>query len=212
MAQQVRSHRSRPIVFTPLVSWYEPGHGRHSRRTQRAHRTWHAGHAIAGRPDARACGVRTPRIGGGAHDRTRRLPELRQEAERESRSLPGWNSRPANRARNPRPRDAASRCSICSTICSAVARPNGARSAAGIGSTFSIVPVVSPSCSHAPDAFNSASVNVSSPSVCASSRTPALMVFLDSPAWNVSVPLRRRVVVARVRVAVARRVVDRHLR
>ena len=52
-----------------------------------------------------------------------------------------------------------------------------------------MVPVASASSSHAPDAFDSASTNVSSPSSCASSSTVTSMVLLDSPAWNVSVPL-----------------------
>ena len=103
--------------------------------------------------------------------------------------MPGRSSRPANRARKPRSRGAAIRCSTCSTTCSAVARPNRASSAAGIRSAFSIVPVASASSSHAPDAFDSARVNVSSPSSCASSSTATSMVFVEAPAANVSVPL-----------------------
>ena len=105
-----------------------------------------------------------------------------------SRSIPGRNSRPANRARKPRSREPAIRSSTCSTTCSAVARPKRASSAAGIRSVFSIVPVASASSSHAPVAFDSASVNVSSPSSCASSSTATSMVFDDSPAANVNVP------------------------
>ena len=106
-----------------------------------------------------------------------------------SRSLPGWNSRPANRARKPRRRGAAIRSSMCSTTCSAVARPKRASSAAGIRSVFSIVPVASPSVSRPLDAFDSRSVSVSSPSSCASSSTATSTVRDDSPAWNESVPL-----------------------
>ena len=116
-------------------------------------------------------------------------PNCDRKPSAKSRSMPGRNSRPANRARKPRSRGAAIRCSTCSTTCSAVARPNRASSAAGIRSAFSIVPVASASSSHAPAAFDSTSTNVSSPSSCASSSTVTSMVLLDSPAWNVSVPL-----------------------
>ena len=106
-----------------------------------------------------------------------------------SRSMPGWNSRPANRARKPRRRGAAIRSSMCSTTWSAVARPMRAKSAAGIRSAFSIVPVVSPSVTTAPDAFDNVSVSVSSPSSYASSSTATSTVPDVSPAWNESVPL-----------------------
>ena len=106
-----------------------------------------------------------------------------------SRSRPGCSSRPANRARKPRRRGAAIRSSMWVTTCSAVARPKRASSAAGIRSAFSIVPVASPSPRFAPEAFDNRRLNVSSPSSCASSSTATAMVFDDSPAANVSVPL-----------------------
>ena len=105
-----------------------------------------------------------------------------------SRSLPGCSSRPANRARKPRCRGAAIRSSMVVTTCSAVARPKRARSAAGIKSLFSIVPVASPSAMSAPLALDSRSVKVSSPSSCASSSTATDTVFRVSPAANDSVP------------------------
>ena len=61
---------------------------------------------------------------------------------------------------SPAPRGAAIRSSMCSTTCSAVARPKRASSAAGIRSVFSIVPVASSSVTTAPDAFDSRSVSV----------------------------------------------------
>ena len=106
-----------------------------------------------------------------------------------SRSLPDRSSRPASRARKPRSRGAAIRSSIVVTTCSAVARLKRAKSAAGIRSAFSIVPVASPSARYAPEAFDSVSVSVSSPSSCASSNTETSIVFDESPAWNESVPL-----------------------
>ena len=74
-------------------------------------------------------------------------------------------------------------------MCSAIARPKRASSAAGIRSVFSIVPVASPSASHAPDTFDSVSVSVSSPSSCASSSTVTSIVPDESPGWNESVPV-----------------------
>ena len=103
--------------------------------------------------------------------------------------MPRRTSRPATRALKPRCRGAAIRSSMYSTTCSAAARLKRTRSAAGIRSVFLIVPVASPSSSHAPDAFDSASVKVSSPSSWASSSTSTEIVFDDSPAWNESVPL-----------------------
>ena len=70
------------------------------------------------------------------------------------------------------------RSSTSWTTCSAVTLPNRARSAAGIRSVFSIVPVASASWSHAPEAFESASVKVSSPSSWESSRTATSIVLL----------------------------------
>ena len=106
-----------------------------------------------------------------------------------SRSMPRRSSRPANRPRNPGSRGACSRSSTCSTTCTAAVRPKRASNARGSGSRFLIVPVASPSDSRPDEAFDSVSVNVSSPSSCASSSTATSMVFDDSPAWNVSVPL-----------------------
>ena len=57
---------------------------------------------------------------------------------------------------------------------------------------FLIVPVASPSVTRAPDAFDSRSVSVSSPSSCESSSAATSTVFDDSPARNVSVPLAAR--------------------
>ena len=107
-----------------------------------------------------------------------------------SRSIPRRSSRPANRPRKPGSRGACSRSSTCSTTCTAAVRPNRASSARGSGSRFSIVPVASPSVTRPPpEALDSVSVSVSSPSSCASSSTTTSTVFDDSPAWNVSVPL-----------------------
>ena len=106
-----------------------------------------------------------------------------------SRSLPRCSSRPANRARKPRCRGAAIRSSMWVTTCSAVARPMRASSAAGIRSAFSIVPVASPSATCAPEAFDSRSVSVSSPSSCASSSTLTSIVADEAPRWTESVPL-----------------------
>ena len=106
-----------------------------------------------------------------------------------SRSMPRRSSRPAKRPLKPGSRGAASRSSTCSTTCTAAVRPNRAKRARGSGSRFSIVPVASPSVSRPPEAPDSVSVSVSSPSSCASSSTPTSIVFDDSPAWNVSVPL-----------------------
>ena len=116
-------------------------------------------------------------------------PNCDRKSSAKSRSMPGPTSRPANRARKPGSRGFAIRSSTCSTTCSADARPNRAISAAGSRSAFSIVPVASPSSRRAPDAFDSASTNVSSPSSCASSSTPTSTVLDDSPAANVNVPL-----------------------
>ena len=74
-------------------------------------------------------------------------------------------------------------------MCTAAVRPKRAKSARGSGSRFLIVPVASPSASRPAEAFDSVSVSVSSPSSCASSSTVTSIVFDDSPAWNVSVPL-----------------------
>ena len=52
-----------------------------------------------------------------------------------------------------------------------------------------MVPVASSSVRRPPDTFESDSVNVSSPSSCASSSTATSTVFDDWPVWNVSVPL-----------------------
>ena len=106
-----------------------------------------------------------------------------------SRSSPSRSSRPANRARKPRCRGAAIRSSMWVTTCSAIARPKRAKSAAGIRSVFSIVAVASRSVIGPPEAFDSRSVSVSSPSSCASSSTPTSIVPDDSPAWKESVPL-----------------------
>ena len=57
------------------------------------------------------------------------------------------------------------------------------------GSRFLIVPVASSSVSRPRDAFDSVSVNVSSPSSCESSSTATSIVCDDSPAWKESVPL-----------------------
>ena len=106
-----------------------------------------------------------------------------------SRSCPDCSCWPAKRARKPRRRGAAIRSSMWVTTCSAVARPKRASSAAGIRSAFSIVPVASPSVRCAPEAFDSRSVSVSSPSSCASSSTATSTVRVVSPVWNESVPL-----------------------
>ena len=111
-----------------------------------------------------------------------------------SRSMPGRSARPATRPSMPGARGAASRSSTCSTTCTAAVRPNRASSARGNGSALSIVPVASPSVRCPPDTFDKVSVNVSSPSSCASSSTATVIVRDDSPVWNVSVPLAGRVV------------------
>ena len=51
-----------------------------------------------------------------------------------------------------------------------------------------MVPVASASETRAPAAFDRVSVNVSSPSSCASSSTGTVTVFAVSPAAKVSVP------------------------
>ena len=75
------------------------------------------------------------------------------------------------------------------TTRSAAARPKRASSAAGIRSVFSIVPVASPSATRTPEGLDSRRFIVSSPSSCASSTTATAIVFDDSPASNVRVPL-----------------------
>ena len=119
-------------------------------------------------------------------------PSRRIRPRATSRSMPRRSSRPATRPRNPGSRDASRRSSTCSTTCTAAVRPNRAKRARGIGSWFSIVPVASPSASRPDEAFDSRSVSVSSPSSWASSSTPTSIVFDDSPAPNVSVPLAAR--------------------
>ena len=77
-----------------------------------------------------------------------------------------------------------------STTCEPTVRPNRTIHARGIWSVFSIVPVATPSAITAPDAAESRSVSVSSPSSWASSRTGTETVFSVSPGAKVSSPLR----------------------
>ena len=106
-----------------------------------------------------------------------------------SRSIPRRSSRPATSPRKPGSRGASMRSSMCSTTCTAAVRPKRASSARGSGSRLTIVPVASPSATRPPEAFDSRSVSVSSPSSCESSSTATLIFFDDSPERNVSVPL-----------------------
>ena len=133
--------------------------------------------ACPARPACRSCPCRTPRRPGwprpsaspsGPHpypskrrpsgSRPRGAPPIapidcpnwERKPSAKSRSMPGRNSRPASRAPKPRSRGAAVRCPMCSTTCSAVARPKRAESAAGIRSAFSIVRVASPSVTSSP--------------------------------------------------------------
>ena len=86
------------------------------------------------------------------------------------------------------PDRAASRSPTASSTCPAAVRPKRASQARGSGSLLTIVPVAAASRMRAPDAFDSVSVSVSSPSSCASSSTVTFTVFSVSPAWKVSVP------------------------
>ena len=117
------------------------------------------------------------------------LPSWLRKPNAISRSIPRRSSRPANRPRNPGSRGAAVRSSTCSTTSTAAVRPKRAGSARGSGSELTIVRVASPSVSRPPEAFDSTSVGVSSPSSCASSSTVTSTAVDDSPVSNVSVPL-----------------------
>ena len=77
-----------------------------------------------------------------------------------------------------------------STACPASVRPKRASHACGIGSSFAMVPVAVASARYAlpPSAFESVSVNVSSPSSSPSSSTGTETGICVSPGAKVSVP------------------------
>ena len=77
---------------------------------------------------------------------------------------------------------------MASTTWPATVRPNRAIQAFWSGSALTMVPVAVPSAIRAPDALDSTSVMVSSPSSFASSRTGTATVFAMSPGSKVSVP------------------------
>ena len=83
---------------------------------------------------------------------------------------------------------ASSRARTASVAWTATVRPKRASHAAGIGPSFSMVPVASPSAMTAPLGLLSSSRRVSAPSSCASSSTATDTVFEVSPAAKVSVP------------------------
>ena len=106
--------------------------------------------------------------------------------------VPSGSASPAIRPRKPGRRSAPRRSRTAATAWSATVRPKRASHAPGTGSSFSIVPVASPSAMTAPVAFFSTSVKVSSPSSTASSRMATDTVFAVSPAAKASVPFALR--------------------
>ena len=159
---------------------------------------------------------RPPACPGGRRGRPRRPgpmraapPSPRRQLSAMSRSIPLRSSRPAKRPRKPSSRGACSRSSTCSTTCIAAVRAKRAKSARGIGSSCSIYPVASPSVITASEAFDSRSVNVSSPSSCVSSSSVTSTVFVRAPARDSQHAARRRVADARRRAAVGGGVVHR---
>ena len=89
----------------------------------------------------------------------------------------------------PAARGVSRRAVTAATASAAAARPNRASQSCCNGSVFLIIPHASASAMRAPVAFDSASLNSSSPSSCASSRTATETVFCRSPGAKVSVPL-----------------------
>ena len=84
----------------------------------------------------------------------------------------------------PGARSADIRPAIPSSACSATARPNRASHAAGIGSSFSMVPTATPSPIGAPCALDSTTSNVSGSSSWLSSWIMTHTCLSVSPARN----------------------------
>ena len=153
-----------------------------------------AGRRSKGRPDRRQGRTRRP---AGRQDRVRRCrphPAARHDrgprCPRHPAGGRGRNRAPCcgrcggrrSNRRSRLARGAFTRSSTCSTTWTAAVRLNRAMRAFGSGSLFSIVPVAVESLRVPFDAFDSASVSVSPPSSCESSRTVTSTVAEALPA------------------------------
>ena len=151
-----------------------------------------------------------PPVSGSSHEPARAASQAPGPASGPSSSAArAAPSAPASvRRASPVPADSAERSMLCppsvtceppfgpdrrpataSTTWPATVRPKCDSHIFCNGSEFSMVPVAVPSAITAPEAFESRSVKVSSPSSTASSSTGTRTVFSVSPGANLSLPL-----------------------